>query len=303
LEDIGSGALGHVLSFLNAKDLASAASVNPPLHNLVHNFGWNDLDWRIGSEGRASGEAKNAKERCRRFFQAQQYAEKMEQLASQHYDFANSSRALVNRFSSTSNFPSTLHTRVFRFVDTYEYFVRISNLNLEATNPSSTRRMKAGACVGHWEGFLKASKTSYNEICLDLSVLQWNNATSRNPSVCPNPSQSESQALFPGTMVTVVALEKTSSSICSPSLVVSSGGVESIRNEDIQWSVCRDDDSLSSYSEEQVYRINPRNVRSRGIRNDEDWIGVEIRSALSELCCDLGLHEHKFTSIVLSHQW
>lgn len=280
LIQLGYGPVSHILSYLNAKDLSCAGSSCRFLRALSP-IAWNDLDARIGAIG--CSQSPWPADRARRFYKASVSSAKMETLALNHYNYNDPERTHLTECRECKCFPHSLHARAIRRPELYEFFLRLSyrKAPLDGSDPLI------------WEGFVSTTKTASNSLFFDLretymtmpwlSMRAYLQLFSKHGVISadlPDLLALLYEAMD-NLMVTVIAMERNGDASLPTSLLLSTGGFN---------------DDFSTVGEfEHSYSLNPRNINTHGIRNDEDWLSVELRTSSTNLC--------EFRGLVVSHEW
>lgn len=303
LTDIGEAPFAVTLSYLDAPEISLLQQVCKEFReNSV--MAWTAMEQTLQQAPESSsssssscnrlGDSPTAQERCCRFYKARRYAENMEGLALQHYDFSDPEPTHVKCWCCRQ-FPN-LNTRVFRYPHKFEFFCRISSRFLlgddsntsRSSNTSNNGNNNNGGDHVLWQGFRPATKISYTGLSMDVQEIF--QQIKMHEAFDTYMFQADDAQDFvtmcdvtDSLMVTVVAMEKALP--WRTTLVLTTGGFH---------------DCLGMFedSQHQTFRFHPRMARSHGILRDEDYITAGFQTSTERLGGPL-----QDCHLVLEHQW
>ena len=246
LLQLGSGPLSNILLFLDVKDLVCAESTCRMLRSLSP-CAWDLLDnTTITNNSRVGqSDADTPKERVQRRYKAQRFAERMEALAEQHFNYDEESNLDENGTETRDvfcdgcqQFPD-LDQQVYRGHEHYEFFVRFSyrNSNTERGSDDGSSSSSSDADLLIWEGFVPARPLCHWFAALYAAYLSVHAPVGHNARIStmddrtwirfygtkPTSLQISLMTIIKNLKVTVVALRRNRT--CKKmSLVVATGG-------------------------------------------------------------------------------
>lgn len=259
--------LSHIFSYLDARDLCFVDRVCSCLQHLVVHAR-NVLDGNLLETGVTKSLTRNmsSKERITLAYQASKHAQWMECLAAVHYDFNDPERSRLRGCRSCQEMPTFLHTKAIRKPKHFLFYCRLSY-----RSPVQGRTLI-------YEGFVRPEQTSSTSILLDFQEIplsQWHTMNSflKVFSVHHETLSVENVDLLglfyealDNLMVTVVVIDQRLADRVTnlPHLLISTGGFH---------------DSFAIHDTQEDFSVNPRNVATHGVRHDEDWISVDVRTS------------------------